>query len=708
MRNVKKAAALCALMLALAIGGGGSLLYGTRTSAAAAETVKVIADWDTYYSGNVKTDRLVPTDEAAFPHGRMFHINQIGDNWCGDMGLRIDDAAFPIASTRFSGAEYMSVYISNRSGEAVDLCLALQVHDNKQYTLKELTDYVRLDDVQGNVTQVSTGVKQDVWRPFTVPAGFVGYVRIPLVEENFEMVWPEAGHAYANSRVEGIQIWSLSGEKDIYMDTIVLGYGDDIDTPLTLATAAFGRVYTPKHDSGKYIVDGYDDSPALTARFNTVQTTESDLPSVMWAPASRSDDAVGGEWWTDEIPLADNRDWLDIDYFMLYADNRSETSATVSIGFKSANTQYGGDLDYRIKSGGKVYLDNLADPSDEVAETTVTGGVNTYIWTGFQLPEGFRGYIKVPFTNENFQTKEDSLNSYVFAKSYSVKAVHVMAFTEGQTADKQTHTVFFDTLSVSYDDDLTATFDGGYENEPAFDGNDGAVNEVRAIERNYWRNRNRDYWDGSRSPFVPGNTLGNTVVYDENYRYMTVTFNGSVPAGGEWYMWGNDNLTLHDNRDWSEAKYFVAEVKNLRSETARFGWGVSTRVVSGDGNHTVPSGTPYYVRSTDGTVTRMITKDGVYAIPGDFEGWLVVPVAAYGDRVQLEWVTRFNYWFSQGCSLTVRFGQVGYATSDTFLSAADFAVKDKTSYEYRDWTTPEISPARPTNEPTESLDNRTE
>lgn len=707
MRNVKKAAVFCALLLALAIVGGGSLVCGVRSSAAG-ETVKIIADWDTYYSGNVKTDRLVPTDEAAYPHGRMFHINKIWDNWCSDMGLRIDDAVFPIATARFAGAKYMSVYISNRSGEAVDLCLALQVYDNKQYMLKELSDYIRLDAVQGSVTKTSTGPKQDVWRPFTVPAGFVGYVRIPLAEENFEMVWPEAGHTYANSRVEGIQIWSLSGEKNIYMDTIVLGYGDDIDTPLTAAAAAFGRVYTPKHESGKYIVDGYDDSPSLAARFNTMQTTESDLPSLMWSPASRADDAVGGEWWTDEIPVVDNRDWLDIDYFMLYADNRSDTEATVSIGFKMANTQYGGDLDYRIVSGGKVYLDDLGDASAEAAETTVAGGVNTYIWTGFRLPEGFRGYIKVPFTNENFQTQADSLNAYVFAKGYTVKAVHVMAFAEGQTADKSTHTVFFDTLSVSYDNDLTAAFDGGYENAPAFDGNDSAVNEIRAIERNYWRNRNRDYWDGVRSPFVPGNTLGNTVVYDENYRYMTVTFNGSVPAGGEWYMWGNDNLTLHDNRDWSDAKYFVAEVKNLRSESAKFSWGVTARVTSGDGNHTVPSGVPYFVRSASGTVTRMLTKDGAFFIPGDFDGWLVVPVTAYGDRLQLDWVTRFNYWFSQDYALTVRFGQVGYATSDKLLSSADFIVKDKTAYEYRTWTAPQAAPARPSNEPAQSQDNRTE
>ncbi len=223
-------------------------------------------------------------------------------------------------------------------------------------------------------------------------------------------------------------------------------------------------------------------------------------------------------------------------------------------------------------------------------------------------------------------------------------------------------------------------------------------NKFVCITDFYGVNKNRDWWDQGSNSIVAD---GSKVLYSENNRYMTVEY----VANGDGYLWGIDNVQIpKEDRDWSNAKYIVCEVKNLYSTDCN-GYNIIVSTVDNDNNAFEKEGEIYYLKNAKGEVTSNSVVDGL-VIPASFEGSVVIPVEVY-EEMDFSKMIRISFRFFGGNS-KLRLGRVGYATSEAFLTNAEVTVVDNTVYELPQITPFQKAPPRPSTEPATAEENRYE
>ncbi len=224
-------------------------------------------------------------------------------------------------------------------------------------------------------------------------------------------------------------------------------------------------------------------------------------------------------------------------------------------------------------------------------------------------------------------------------------------------------------------------------------------NRFICVKDFYDSNKNRDWWDRGVNSLVAD---GGGVEYLEDDRYMEVDFRGraSQPV-----MWGVDDVQIpREERDWSEAKFLVSEVKNLLTSPAKYSIIVSTG--KNDANVYISEGATYYLKEPGAEAREYSFKEG-FLLPAGFEGYVAVPTSSFA-AANFSKTIRLSYQFFNGTACKLRLGRIGYAVSERFLSAEEFEVVDRTVYGIPDVPPFEKAPLRPSTEPASSQNNRYE
>lgn len=351
-------------------------------------------DEDGWYAKNFDT---LPTTENGYPSKMWAPVN--GDAplwWCDDI---------PDGDWRdWADAQYYMFYVDNRSGVEAELGMGLK-QNGKDFritpdgggtayldNLADEADTVDKFDVNwGTVvsnTIIYTGVK--------IPAGFRGFVKVPLTDANFAPQHDDdkaAGVAFDKAVPVSMAHYNVylpdGATGKLYVDTLALSYDDDIlDT--VEGQRFVNRPDFVREDGGKnefnvvkdfYEVnrsrDYWDGAHGVSAQYDAHNRTM----TVDYRGTGYND-----MWGADEqIPRA-SRDWSDAKFFAVSAENLAESVSEFVLVVSPGSV--GENRTERIKNGSVYYLQ--AEDGSVTSHVAPLGAVS--------LPVGFKGTVLIPVT----------------------------------------------------------------------------------------------------------------------------------------------------------------------------------------------------------------------------------------------------------------------------------------------------------------------
>ncbi len=231
--------------------------FGRKT-----ETGKtIVVDYDTMYSVNLIKEKLVDTTESCFPAGKMMTVMTRSESfWGGDYGTFVGDpnAFAGTDHNDWSSAKYLMFYLDNSSESAENVGVAIQTHSGTgtdQQWKQEAGAKAILDDLSGTpVTRTIETPGSGTASAFSVPAGFKGYVKVGL-DNPWEWATMWGGNpavTFDMKRICSVSVWG-DNPGVMFMDTFIVSYDDDMETPLTAEVVKCGRVYPVLTEINEYI-----------------------------------------------------------------------------------------------------------------------------------------------------------------------------------------------------------------------------------------------------------------------------------------------------------------------------------------------------------------------------------------------------------------------------------------------------------------------
>ena len=404
--------------------------------------------------------------------------------------------------------------------------------------------------------------------------------------------------------------------------------------------------------SGKRIVESYDAISVGTTIVQSppIESTEGYAVKVSAYNANFPNFAGTDQW-----------DWRGANYYMVYLKNDANTKLVAFdlTDFTNLANQTSAYSDsFHLQSGKNVYLDNGA------TVTAVAAAENRYV----SIPANFEGYVKIPFSSLYRASGGGSANG-VLDYQYICKLG-----IRGKNAANFSGALIVDTLSVSYDSDITTVFNKQYLTvEENLD--DGLENIFKVI---------KDFYLDNNEISMTSHLGGKGQVAFDNAA-MEITYHDTTGTGNT--IWTSP-ITDLNYRDWSGNKYFVLEVKNNTPADTKMGFYFSmpgndaANPTVNPAHWQIKQGTTVYYRTAGDspTITSAKTDDPNFVkIGGGFDGYVIIPfshltlekASTSGDSAFVTTIYGVQFLFAGGTqNLSLRVERIGLGKSDLLRDMA--------------------------------------